>query len=201
MCWEKIKKWLGIGGEGGTDTGTESGTGESRPLVILHPEESFDPNATVASVTPLVPDIITKWLTDWKVPSKHWNYWRTMIDVHITDQYPDWVLNQPDFDPNTPAFTYGQGGIRHIISKPGWFNPGVVAHEQAHNSYDLLSESKKNRFVTAYQAVRDTDPLIQYLYSINPYGLTNDIEGHADVYRYLCQQMPSSIKQFYPKLL
>jgi len=38
------------------------------------------------------------------------------------------------------------------------------------------------------------------LYAKNPYGLTNDIEGHAEVYRYIGEKMPEQLKRYYPML-
>jgi hypothetical protein len=48
--------------------------------------------------------------------------------------------------------------------------------------------------------LKSTDPLIKQLYSINTYGLGSDVEGHAEVYRYIGQQMPAQLKPFYPML-
>ncbi len=84
--------------------------------------------------------------------------------------------------------------------QPKWLNPGVIAHEAAHYCYDLLSTSQIADFSTIYRALKDSDPLIRLLYSRNTYGLTNDIEGHAEVYRYIGQQMPIQLKPYYPKL-
>jgi hypothetical protein len=55
-------------------------------------------------------------------------------------------------------------------------------------------------FASLYTTLKASDPLIRLLYSRNTYGLTSDIEGHAEVYRYAGQQMPGQLKQFYPML-
>jgi len=44
------------------------------------------------------------------------------------------------------------------------------------------------------------DPLIVYFFSINSYGLTSDIEGNAEVYRYLGDRMPGVLNKYYPRL-
>jgi hypothetical protein len=87
-----------------------------------------------------------------------------------------------------------------MVIKPKWLNPGVIAHEQAHNSYALLTPAQKASFSTVYTPLKNTDPLIKLLYSKNAYGLTNDIEGHAEVYRYLGRQMPQQLVPYYPQL-
>jgi hypothetical protein len=87
-----------------------------------------------------------------------------------------------------------------LAVKPPWLNAGVIAHEQAHNSYALLTAAQKAAFSAAYNPLINTDPLITFLYSHNPYGLSSDIEGHAELYRYLGDKMPAQLKQFYPRL-
>ena len=101
---------------------------------------------------------------------------------------------------DTPAGTWEAGGKRHLAVKPPWLNPGVVAHEQAHNSHALLDANQKNDFAALYVPLKSTDPLITLLYSKNRYGLSSDIEGHAEVYRYIGQQMPVQMKPYYPLL-
>ena len=171
------------------------GTGQSP--VIPHPEEPMNPAATLANTD--INTIISKWLQDWGVPQAYWNYWKTAIDIQVYDVYPD-SLTAMGLKQDAPACTWETKGKRHLAVKPQWLNPGVIAHEQAHNSYAILSGSQKADFSAQYASVKNTDALIKYLYSINRYGLTNDIEGHAEVYRYIGQQMPAQLKQFYPAL-
>jgi hypothetical protein len=63
-----------------------------------------------------------------------------------------------------------------------------------------LTGEQKREFSAVYAPLKRKDPLIVYLYSINSYGLTSDIEGHAEVYRYICEKMPEALKIYYPKL-
>jgi hypothetical protein len=64
----------------------------------------------------------------------------------------------------------------------------------------LLTPAMKANFSAVYTTLKNTDPLIRLLYSQNTYGLTNDVEGHAELYRYLGEKMPEQLKQFYPKM-
>jgi hypothetical protein len=96
--------------------------------------------------------------------------------------------------------TWEAEGKRHLAIKTQWLNPGVIAHEQAHNSYAYLSAEQKTAFSALYRTLINTDPLIQLLYSINKYGLNSDVEGHAEVYRYIGQHVPAQLKPFYPAL-
>ncbi len=153
---------------------------------IPFPEENPDFSQTIGNV--IVSNVINKWLIDYHVPLEFWDYWRTMIDIVI------------DIEIQYPAQSWEADGIRHIAIRPAWLNPGVIAHEQAHNSYALLGIELKALFSTAYTPLKTTDKFIKLLYSQNSYGLTSDIEGHAEVYRYLGNKMPDILKQYYPKL-
>jgi hypothetical protein len=179
-----------------TPTPTPS-TVTPRPLAIPHPEEPMNPLATLANTN--VAAIITKWLVDWGVPAQHWDHWKTAIDIQVYDIYPP-SLTAMGVNQDTPAATWEADGKRHLAIKPKWLNPGVIAHEQAHNSYALLNSSQKAAFTAVYTPLKNTDPVIKLLYSKNSYGLTNDIEGHAEVYRYIGQQMPAQLKMYYPEL-
>ncbi|QNT75262.1 hypothetical protein [Dehalogenimonas etheniformans] len=166
-------------------------------LIITHPEEAMNPSATLANTN--LAEIINKWLADWDVPAQHWEYWKTAIDIQVYETYPAF-LTTSGMSQNTPAGAWDADGKRHLAVKPQWLNPGVIAHEQAHNSYALLPPAQKVAFSSAYSLLKHTDPLIRLLYSKNQYGLTNDVEGHAEVYRYLGNQMPVELKMYYPLL-
>ncbi len=165
-----------------------------RPSGIPHPEEPMNPMATLANTDVNV--VMNQWLHDWAVPAQHWDHWKSTIDVQVYEVYPDSLGMRQD----TPAGTWEAGGKRHLAIKPQWLNPGVIAHEQAHNSYALLDSAQRGAFAALYSPLKTTDPVIRLLYSKNAYGLTNDIEGHAEVYRYIGQWMPEQLKPYYPML-
>jgi hypothetical protein len=169
----------------------------SSGLVLPHPEEPMNPSATLANTN--VESVMTKWLRDWAVPAQYWDYWEKAIDLKVYDIYPP-SLTAMGIKQDTPAGTWEAGGKRFLAVKPSWLNPGVIAHEQAHNSYALLTPSQKTAFAALYNTLKNSDPLIKLLYSKNTYGLTTDIEGHAEVYRFIGQHMPQQLKQYYPKL-
>jgi hypothetical protein len=159
---------------------------EPEPAAIPHPEEAADSSRTVENTN--LDLALEEWTVKYKVPESYRSYWKTRIAIKL------------DASLSAPAATYESGGIRHLIIRPEWVNPGVIAHEQAHNSYALLTKKQKARFSTDYTLLKTTDPLIIFLFSKNPYGLTSDVEGHAEVYRYLCEEMPGTLKQYYPRL-
>jgi len=185
MCFKTIKSWF-------TGVPPVSSQPTATPLVqdtmtILHPEEPFDPSKTLENTD--IDEALDNWCIDYNVPVKHREYWKTQIVIELDPDYP------------APAGTWdGVDGKRHLKAQPGYFNSGVIAHEQAHNCYSLMTQDEKNEFSDTYASLKTTNPLITHLYSINTYGLTNDIEGHAEVYRYLCEIMPAELKQYYPKL-
>ena len=157
------------------------------PITSLpHPEEPPEYSQTMANTD--LDAALEAWEVKYNVPEKWRDFWKTKIVITLDDTI------------SYPAGTYEQGGIRHLNIRPEWVNPGVIAHEQAHNSYALLNNQQKSQFSAAYTPLKTTDPYIKYLYSINTYGLTSDVEGHAEVYRYIGGQMPEILKQYYPKL-
>jgi hypothetical protein len=192
MCFKKIAGFFKSRQDnGGLSTSppvttTTPTDGTQLPLSLTHPEEPPDYSRTMENVN--ASGVITKWLKDWEVPAECWDVWRTKIIIKVDNTLP------------YPAGTWDEGSARHLAVRPEWLNPGVIAHEQAHNSYALLSEQQKANFEKDYKPLINTEPVIKYLYSINAYGLTNIIEGHAEVYRYIGRKMPEFLKKYYPKL-
>lgn len=159
-----------------------------QPLTIPYPEERPDYLQTIGSLS--IDRVITAWLIAYSVPVEYWDYWRTE-GVRIT------VTSAIAY----AAGTYELDGKRYMDIRPEWVNSGVIAHEQAHNSYALLTVEQRLEFSSIYKSLIPVVPLMKLLYSINPYGLVNAIEGHAECYRYLARSMPSALHSFYPKLL
>jgi hypothetical protein len=159
------------------------------PLPIPHPEEAADYTVTMNNYN--IDAVFNKWMHDYQVPAGNYDYWRNVIEIEVTGKL------------DTPAATWQKccSHKRHLAVKPEYLNPGVLAHEQAHNSYALLTGRQKKEFSAVYTPLKTSDPLIAYLFSINTYGLTSDIEGHAEIYRFLCEQMPQTLKKYYPKLM
>ena len=163
-----------------------------------YPEEKFNPDATEDNV--IIEDIIDSWFWHYDVPEEYHDYWLYKIDIKIDAIFP------------YAAGVWESNGIRHLTAQPGWFNKGVLAHEQAHNSYFTMTEEKKDSFKSAYLALRDSESLkhlkdYKAVFKLEPDELCpwhNNvpaiIEQHAEIYRYLGTQMPQVLKQFYPKL-
>jgi hypothetical protein len=171
--------------------------GPGQAMTLPHPEEPMNPSATLANTS--VAAIIDQWFVQWAVPGNYQERWKNAIDIQVYAVYPPSIMAM-GLNQDTPAATWEADGKRHMVVKPQWLNPGVVAHEQAHNSYAYLTPDQKSAFASLYSALKNTDPLIKLLYTINTYGLTNDVEGHAEVYRYIGQQMPEQLIPYYPYL-
>jgi hypothetical protein len=131
--------------------------------------------------------VFNKWMRDYNVPEQYRDFWRNSIVIEVTDSVD-------------VASSWDDNGIRHLAVNPKFLNPGVIAHEQAHNSYALLTDEQKEEFSVTYTPLKTTDPLIVYLYSINNYGLQNNVEGHAEVFRFIDEMMPEELKKYYPRL-
>lgn len=154
---------------------------------LPHPEEPPDYTQTLESVD--VYEVLDAWILGWSVPLEYEVYWRKAIVITVT------------LTIGTPAQTWtDEQGKRHLDIRPEWLNPGVVAHEQGHNSWALLTEEQKQNFSVIFMSLKKSDRSIKYLFSVNPYGLSSDVEGHAECYRFLGSQIPESLKPFYPRL-
>lgn len=168
-------------------------------LSLPHPREPQDLSATVLTVDKTA--VLGRWLSGWHVLAKYHDYWLNKINLYVYDAWPPEILTTySNIQTTTPGFALSEGQGRAVYVLASWLGPGVIAHEQAHNSYALLTESDRAAFEAAYNTVKDTDPLIRLLYSQNQYGLTSIVEGHAEVYRYLGERLPDSLKRYYPKL-
>jgi hypothetical protein len=155
----------------------------SKPT-LPYPEEKANYNNSLT-----IPEVMNLWLTNYQVPLDYYDFWRNHIVITLDPTFP------------YPAGVYeGEDGRRNLIIRPEWLNPGIIAHEQAHNAYALLTPEQQTAFALTYSALITTDKLIKLLYSKNNYGLTSTIEGYAELYRYLGGQMPQTLKPFYPKL-
>lgn len=153
-----------------------------RTPVIPHPEEPPNPMATMEYAS--VFEMVLGWYSGWRVPSRHRDYWDS-VELRIS--------------------TAGTGTISQIprvTVNLHYTNPGTLAHEMSHISYYLLTEEQKAEFGKVFQEVLQTDKLLKYLYSLpeRAYMRTNDIEAHADTYRFLGHKMPESLKLYYPRL-
>jgi hypothetical protein len=157
-----------------------------KPLTIPYPEERPDYSKTIENTD--LNTVMDEWEIKYKVPVEYRGYWKMAIVISL--------------DPNEPAAaTWSEQGKRHMRVNPAYLNPGVIAHEQAHNSYALLTREQKAGFSAEYTPLKTSDPLITLLYSKNTYGLTSDVEGHAELYRYLNEFMPQVLKKYYPSLI
>ncbi len=157
-----------------------------KQLVLPYPEEKPDYSQTIDNVN--VQSVIGKWLVSYFVPEEYWSYWRTKIDIKIVT------------DISYPAGVWEENEIRHMNARPEWLNPGVIAHEQAHNSLALLPDVEKADLGHNLSVVKEFDPLVKLLFKTNTYGLTSDVECHAEIYRYLGDKMPEVLKRYYPRL-
>ena len=150
------------------------------PQQLPHPEEPPDFKGKDLEV------VFRMWFVGWDVPIEHRGYWRHSIEISVDDKL------------SYPAATWGMDNKRYLSVRPEYLNAGVLAHEQAHNSYSMLADPAG--FAQTYHKVK-SHKLIKLLFSKNKYGLTSDVEAHAEIYRYLGQSMPEELKKFYPKLM
>lgn len=156
------------------------------PLVLPHPEEPPDYTRNLENTN--VSMFYDKWFTDWEVPEQYHLYWQLQIDIKL------------DMTILFPAGTWTDDTGTHMVCRPEYMNAGVIAHENSHNSRRLLTEDECLEFETRYCTLVQTDKLMVLLDVQNSYMNTTIVEAHAEVYRYLGQQMPTPLKKFYPRL-
>jgi hypothetical protein len=187
MCIDKIKAFFGWGGNNNgheTPTPVDEQTVEpTTPEILPHEEEPPDDSRTIENTN--ATDVLNRWFSEWNVPEEHREYWRN-FEIIISLEY------------SSPAATSSE--VNKMWLRPEWANPGVIAHELAHESYSLLSEADKAAYETEFNNYLTTDSWMILLDSQNDYMNTNIIEGHAEVYRYLGDKMPEALKRYYPKM-
>jgi hypothetical protein len=160
-------------------------TDNKKTYPFTHPEEPADNSVTMSNYN--LDDVFSKWKLNYKVPAEYYDYWRNRIEIEITDTI------------GNPAATWDVPNGRHLAVRPEYLNPGVIAHEQAHNSYALLTDTDKTQFAAKLADLRKSSEMVKYLYKEKKYAIhDSDIEAHAEIYRYI--DVPDEIKQYYPKL-
>lgn len=152
-----------------------------KPKTLPHPYEYPDYSRDMDNTS--IADVMETWMVEWEVSDPA--FWVLEADIRLSREY------------TSPGVAFSNE--KKILLRPEWANAGTLAHEAAHISYSLLSSEEKLGFFVAYTLLKYKG-LIKFLYSKNRYGLTSDIEGHAEIYRYLGNQMPGELKRFYPKL-
>ena len=162
-------------------------------VAIPFPEEFKDKTQTAKTD---IEDIRTAWLTNYKVPSDQWVYWRSAMDIAFSSEL------------NNPAWTWITSDAFHIRFNVGWANAGTLAYEAAHVAWANVTDAQKTGFKVAFDAIVKTDPRFILLFRQKPGELVADtdttgdvrIGGHAETYRCLGNQLPESLKPFYPRL-
>ncbi len=152
-------------------------------LTIPHPEEPPNDLATVDNVS--MDNVLAKFFAKYNISLDNQVFWQGM----------KFILD--------PAYQYPAGTVAQNMTmwlQPRYANPGVLAHELAHVSWNLLTGWEKSSFGMFHDAAKLNDPLVKLLYSKNRYGLTSQTEGHAELARYLGRQMPKELLKFYPKI-
>jgi len=150
--------------------------------VLPHPKEPVDYTRNMDNTS--IHGIIVKWFIDWNVTDT--NYWIDEVDIKldVSMQYPAWSSAES----------------RVIGIRPEHCTPGVIAHEAAHVSYGLLNIEEKMQFSSLYFSLKNSGIVAEVLKQ-HPYAKSNDVEAHADIYRYASMSMPDVLKRFYPKLI
>ncbi len=163
-------------------------------LVLPYPEEQPDYSKDVLNTD--IKRAISKWFMDYRIPVLYRAFWDG-IDAQLDMTL--FVISNTGQAILIPAATSAEAMTLRI--RPEWCNSGVIAHEFAHISYSQLTSMQKAEFVVLYAELKAGDKWIKLVNEQAPYSLINNIEGHADVYRYLGDAMPETLKEYYPKLI
>ena len=155
---------------------------KNKALVLPHPKELNDYTHTMDNT--FIHDIIVKWFMDWGVADT--NYWIDEVEIKL--------------DVSTPYPAWSSAEHKVIGIRPEHCTPGVIAHEAAHVSYGLLNITEKMQFSSLYCSLKGTG-IVKEILKQHPYAKSNDIEAHAEIYRYGGMSMPDEMKGFYPNLI
>lgn len=142
-----------------------------KPLTVAYPEEKEGQDI---SSDPAYLKYL--WVEKYQVKDREWG-------LAIQVIFDDSITN--------PAWTVGDV----IYMQHKYANPGVLAHEVAHVVYPLID---KDGFEKELFKQRN-DPKIVLL--CQKCKITTIVESYAEIYRYWGNQMPESLKPFYPKLI
>uniref|UniRef100_A0A6M3LIW5 Uncharacterized protein n=1 Tax=viral metagenome TaxID=1070528 RepID=A0A6M3LIW5_9ZZZZ len=152
-----------------------------------YPEEPADLSTTLENVD--VPDVIDLWHEKYGVSNSDF---LDSVIIEISEKYPYAGCTEQ--------------AERRIYMRPEYANAGVLAHEVAHIIWYNLSELYKSSFRVVFDYQLPNNALLKLLLDKKPYAAVNHqngnyIEVHAECYRYLGNQMPESLKEFYPYLI
>jgi hypothetical protein len=154
---------------------------------LPHEAEQRDDSRTMENTS--IKDVVEQWFIKWNVPEEYRSYWR-QFNIVLSLKY----------DANVPAATSSESNTMWI--RPEWANPGVIAHELAHESYSLCTDGSKASFTRELNnLLKNNDNMLRLLYARVPYAKANAIEAHAEIYRYLGDRMPETLKKYYPNLI
>lgn len=160
------------------------------------PEEPRNNEATIENTD--IGLIWDKCFEERAVPAANRNALKALVKVELV--YPFFVDIGGVYQ-EVPAGTWKDVlGRYNMKCEPQWANSGLFAHELCHPVYDCLTPEERLEFESVYGLQVESNELMVYLDSVNSYMNTTVIEAHAEVYRFLGQYMPDSLKKFYPGL-
>ena len=157
---------------------------EPTSLTLPHPEQPPEYSATIENTD--IHAVIAEWFEEYDVPLEYQSYWINDCNIKVSLAY------------KYPAATIAQ--TKTVYVRPEWCNPGVIAHEVCHIIWQSLTEEERIDFENKMYDERQKNKLLALAWETKPYMQTNVIEAHAEIYRYLGQYMPESLKKYYPKV-
>lgn len=153
-----------------------------RPKSLTYPEQPKDESQTLSFDTEALVD---DWLREYGVKDK--SFWYD-VDIEMSMRYYP-----------SPAATDSANKKMWIV--PGWGNTGVLAHEMAHISWYQLSQRLKEDYELLYNALKSYDEWLKLLLKERPNtDYSGIVEIHAEVFRFLNENMPEPLKPYYPHL-
>ncbi|MFA5572421.1 MAG: hypothetical protein WDA42_04880 [Candidatus Bathyarchaeia archaeon] len=167
---------------------------------IPFPEEPVDETVKLEDIDTV--KVIRQWYIQYEIQGD-WDFWNGIrelaeeaheVDIDVEQDLPVWNGYQHVL---VPAYSISESKL--VRFDVNWFNPGTIMHEFCHISYSILKPIQKLAWDDWYYQNRNKG-VLKYLFSQHPYGLTNPIEGHAEIGRYLGQYMPEEARKFYPEI-
>lgn len=174
-------------------------TGAIPPALVLpHPEEPGNPQATAAAVNIIA--VRQAWYDGWRVSLNG----RGLFNPVTLNLVENLAIVYNGALVKVPAATYAE--LLRIDIDPKWANPGVLAHESQHIFYSWLTEDQRLKFAAEYFGMAETGDamlslVVRHMAGRDPSWVSDIREIYADIYRYLGDKMPESLKPFFPNMI
>ncbi len=153
-----------------------------------------------------IDDVVSTWMQNYYVPEEWRDKWESVNVDKPNNTFKfgpfKWNVEQGSFWSKVFGYHQEKAAGWSYRNNPtiklteNFLNPGVLAHEMAHQQWDYLAATQRKAFETSLNNLKESSDLIRDASSSS--GIQ---EWYADIYRLYGPWMPNELKQFYPQLI